>query len=418
MLDLRRLHYVGRVFVVTAALAASAQLALAAGAIRLMRLEPLDVHTDALATSRALGPVQGAALASDISVIVGMALFAVFLSRATLVVRSLGGVHVRYGPRLALLGWLVPVWGLIVPKRIVDDLWRASVPVERLWSGTYPRAPRGSAAAFLCLYLGSWLIAIAGVSDGSALALLLASGLRMASSCAGLLFASGLLLRLDERARSLEVGPRSSSPTPRRAQFAVPLATAAALVVLAGSVLGTVRMVTLPGSLGDEASQPVADAANSEGLPGDAGSSTGPQSQPQAYLLRTPQFTVQLAGQPTTEVRHRKPRGISATMTVTLYQVNTETAQQGVEVLSLPAGNVFTASPTEVLAVFSRGAHYSLVADATGTAGAYSYVDAQPARGDASDLGVRVLVHGGTEIVLWSDAAHFQNLIDGLHILP
>jgi hypothetical protein len=42
--------------------------------------------------------------------------------------------------RWAVLGWLIPVVNLFVPKRILDDTWRASDPEARPWSDGWQRA--------------------------------------------------------------------------------------------------------------------------------------------------------------------------------------------------------------------------------------------------------------------------------------
>jgi hypothetical protein len=42
--------------------------------------------------------------------------------------------------RWAVLGWLIPVVNLFVPKRILDDTWRASDPVAPPWSNGWQRS--------------------------------------------------------------------------------------------------------------------------------------------------------------------------------------------------------------------------------------------------------------------------------------
>ena len=47
----------------------------------------------------------------------------------------------RLAPRWATLGWLVPGANLVIPKRIIDDTWRASDPAVGPWSTAWRQTP-------------------------------------------------------------------------------------------------------------------------------------------------------------------------------------------------------------------------------------------------------------------------------------
>lgn len=410
VLRLKRLRWLSRVFVVVAALAVTAQLALMAGTVRAIRVRDLGALTDPGAGHRALAPFLSAASVGDMSLVVAIVLFAAFLNRATLAVRALGGLDLRYGPRWAVFGWLVPIWGLFVPKRIVDDLWRASVPVERTWSGTHPRAPRGSMAAFVSLYAANLLLRVSSGSIQDAPPLLLvASSMLLASLLAGLVYAAGLTLRLDARARSL--GLDAGRPVPRRVRFAKPLATAAGLVCLTGTVLGSSQMVALPAGL-VPATSPVA-AEDFGTAPGGGTPPSAPSQPPPPFLLRTALFTVSLAGKPVVESDSVKLGTVTAKVTV--YRVSTDTALQGLRVITLPPGAYFEQTPKELLTAFADDMNYSLPTVTNGTIGRYAYAEAHSA-GDGGSVGLRMLVRSGTEVLIWSDGDSFPALVGGLRM--
>ncbi|WP_433698654.1 protein kinase domain-containing protein [Nocardiopsis sp. CA-288880] len=57
--------------------------------------------------------------------------------------------RLRYRPRMAVLGWFVPVGNLWLPKQIADDVWHASSPADR---GGRP-APAGAVHLWWALWL-------------------------------------------------------------------------------------------------------------------------------------------------------------------------------------------------------------------------------------------------------------------------
>jgi hypothetical protein len=401
-----------RVFLVLAAVGVTAQLALMAGTVRAIRVHDLGALTDPEAGHRALAPFLSAARVGDISMFAAIMLFAVFLNRATHAVRALGGLDLRYGPRWALFGWLVPIWGLFVPKRVVDDLWRASVPVERTWSGIQPRAPRGSMAVFVSLYVANLILRVAsGSTQDAAPRLLAASSMLFASLLAGLVYVAGLTLRLDARARSLGLDAGPPAPFPRPVRFAKPLAAAAGLICLTGTVLGSSQMVALPAGLVQAASPDM--VAGSATALGGGRPPSAPTPPPAPFLLRTALFTVSLANKPVVESDSVKLGGVNAT--VTDYRVNTDTAVQGLRVITLPPGTFFAQTPKELLTAFADDMSYSLPTVTNGTIGQYAYAQAHNT-GAGGNIGLRMLVHSGTEVLIWSDGDSFPALVGSLRM--
>jgi Domain of unknown function (DUF4328) len=55
--------------------------------------------------------------------------------------RALEVVGLRMRTRWAVLGWLIPGVNLVVPKRIIDDTWRASDPDADPWSTAWRGSP-------------------------------------------------------------------------------------------------------------------------------------------------------------------------------------------------------------------------------------------------------------------------------------
>ena len=72
------------------------------------------------------GPVVAVSAMAIVAFLLSVLAVGVFLRTAWLTAQRLQVRDLRYGPRWAVFGWFVPVMGLFVPKRIVDDLWRAT----------------------------------------------------------------------------------------------------------------------------------------------------------------------------------------------------------------------------------------------------------------------------------------------------
>lgn len=69
-------------------------------------------------------------------------LFLAWFRRAYDNLVAFGGRELRFAPLWATVGWFVPVLGLVRPKQVMDDLWRASDPALPLRDEAVPGAPR------------------------------------------------------------------------------------------------------------------------------------------------------------------------------------------------------------------------------------------------------------------------------------
>ncbi|WP_129838890.1 protein kinase [Streptomyces sp. RFCAC02] len=81
----------------------------------------------------------------------------IWFARLRAVAGAIAPGRLRHRPSLAVAGWLVPGVNLFVPKRIADDIWRASTPSGRRPAGARP--PRAWWIAWLATFLtwpGFW----------------------------------------------------------------------------------------------------------------------------------------------------------------------------------------------------------------------------------------------------------------------
>jgi hypothetical protein len=73
--------------------------------------------------------------------------------RVRVLAESFAPGRLRYRPRMAVLGWFVPVGHLFLPKQIADDVWHASSPADH--------GGRMAPAGVVHLWWGLWLAALA-----------------------------------------------------------------------------------------------------------------------------------------------------------------------------------------------------------------------------------------------------------------
>jgi hypothetical protein len=213
-------------------------------------------------------------------------LFAVWLRTAYRTAQALGVVDLRYGPWWAAVGWIVPIWHLWVPKRIVDDLWRDATDDLRY-------EPRPT------LMWAWWTLFVVGLVGGRvdadtsggfrffAAVLLLDAVVAVLGGAVVV----GIALRL--AARSRRAGRQLPGSGVLR-QAAVPVAPGAALVavavgvVLVGAATGVTGTAALPTGLAAVAAGP-------------APASDAPEAVFQEQLPFAVQgdgFTIAMPGQP------------------------------------------------------------------------------------------------------------------------
>ncbi|MES0834635.1 protein kinase domain-containing protein [Nocardiopsis tropica] len=77
----------------------------------------------------------------------------VWFLRVRTLAESFAPGRLRYRPRMAVLGWFVPVGNLWLPKQIADDVWHASSPADR--------GGRTAPAGVVHLWWALWLPALA-----------------------------------------------------------------------------------------------------------------------------------------------------------------------------------------------------------------------------------------------------------------
>jgi hypothetical protein len=93
-----------------------------------------------------------AALVLVITGVLAGGLFIWWFHRAYKNLASLGATGLRYGAGWAIGGWFIPLANLVLPKRIANDLWRASDPALPAKSGS--RLAVGSGSFSLQLVVG------------------------------------------------------------------------------------------------------------------------------------------------------------------------------------------------------------------------------------------------------------------------
>ena len=98
---------------------------------------PKGRTTDWAATQAWAGTLAAAQLAI---LVVSVVLLIAFTRRAYRNLPALDVVGLRLSRRWAVIGWLIPVVNLFVPKRLLDDTWRASDPSARPWTDGWQRA--------------------------------------------------------------------------------------------------------------------------------------------------------------------------------------------------------------------------------------------------------------------------------------
>lgn len=98
-------------------------------------------------------------------VVAGVLLIA-WMNRAYRNLPATAVTGLRLGPVWAVAGWFVPVANLVLPKLVMDDLWRANDPLARPRSTGWRTAPAPllSALWWVCLILGTVLLAGAGLA--------------------------------------------------------------------------------------------------------------------------------------------------------------------------------------------------------------------------------------------------------------
>ncbi|MFJ9557320.1 DUF4328 domain-containing protein [Nocardiopsis sp. NPDC101807] len=82
-----------------------------------------------------------------------MAAWTVWFLRVRTLAESFAPGRLRYRPRMAVLGWFVPVGNLWLPKQIADDVWHASSPADQ--------GGRTAPAGVVHLWWALWLPALA-----------------------------------------------------------------------------------------------------------------------------------------------------------------------------------------------------------------------------------------------------------------
>ena len=108
------------------------------------------------------------------AVVVATAMFIGWFVRCYRNLPVLGVTGMRFAPAWSLLGWLVPLVNLVVPKELVDDLWRASDPKLPVRSAgwrlrTVPLRIHLWWACLVCstvlLGIAAWMLAAGTVSE-------------------------------------------------------------------------------------------------------------------------------------------------------------------------------------------------------------------------------------------------------------
>ena len=162
---------------------------------------------------------------------------AVFLRTAYRTAQWLGLGPLRYGPVWAVLGWFTPFVSLVVPGRIVGDLWRASA------SDPARRRPVRLVVTWWCFYLGSTVLIQVGANlyaesdtfaTGPVRVLVIGFALQALAALLSIAVVAGLVLRL--RSTAHRSGRTLPSATPRalvERDQQVPTPAVAALSVVA-----------------------------------------------------------------------------------------------------------------------------------------------------------------------------------------
>ncbi|MCX7621817.1 MAG: DUF4328 domain-containing protein, partial [Acidimicrobiales bacterium] len=121
---------------------------------------------------RGFGLPRTAAFAEILETILfGLALLLVLLTvgwtnRAYRNLPAMSVTGLRFSPEIAAAAWVVPGINLVIPKLILDELWKGSDPDAAPRSSAWraQRAPVLSLVAWVVLVVGAWLAIVAGVS--------------------------------------------------------------------------------------------------------------------------------------------------------------------------------------------------------------------------------------------------------------
>lgn len=234
-------------------------------------------------------------------------LFAVWLRTAWRTAYALRVRDLRYGPGWALVGWIVPLWNLWVPKRIVDDLWSGGTADIR-----YDGKSRLVLVWWITFVVGAAAARVAPAETGGDfrfLSFLLLLDVVLAFLGAAVLLAvtRRLMGRADRAGRPL----RGRAWLPRTAVPLGPgaaLAAAAAAVALAGAFAGVRGTAELPTDLAAAVAD-VADVAE----PAAGGDAPAPAAERLPVAVEGEGFTIAMPGPP---VREEAPATAESVATV------------------------------------------------------------------------------------------------------
>lgn len=187
-------------------------------------------------------------LIGAIGLVTGVA-FVMWLRRIYRNLRALGVRWMRLSPGWAVWAWFVPGFNLIAPKRMLDDIWRATGleaphPIGDRWRrGPVPWWLH----AWWVLFVGAAALLIAGAwidsgldDRGAVLMLVLAAALSLVVLPAAVLVIGGVTRRQEARARYLELEQPEPRHRPRVERRVL------AVVVGVAAAVGTYGMAVWP----------------------------------------------------------------------------------------------------------------------------------------------------------------------------
>jgi hypothetical protein len=319
----------------------------------------------------------------------------VFLNRATRAVLSLGGGPLRYGPRWAAFGFFVPIACLVVPKRVMDDLWVWSVepddrgrPVPRnRWIGWVW-------GVFVTVALLDRLLGMGPTDSGTTALGAVIYAVDLVVPVAAMAYVLMLVRRLEARAAALGLAVPAGVPA-RGQRLAVPLAAVAALVALSGSAVAATRGASVPEGavIAPDVASALADIA--------------PVETP--YTLTAGPVTIQLASEPTREVSREKLSGGTAVNTT--WSVSTPLHDQVVMTYVLPRSMEFTVDARGMLKESARGAKMVLGPMTSGRLGKNAWAQAEVTASDGSTAIWRVLLVGQVRVDVIASQDEMDELV-------
>lgn len=224
-------------------------------------LETAGPGLDLDATDAVADRFDGAVVLYVVSTVLVFVSLAVFLRQAYVAAQRLGVRELRYSPTWALLGWLVPVMALWVPKRIVDDVWRSANARDSSWT------VKDTPGLVTVWWTGVIVTLFASrVAFSNPLLLRLFTILDVLVALLGIAVVLGITRRLASRAAALGSPMKDGDLMAARAPAGAPswtvpvLAVAASVLLLSGTAAATIQGAELPaGAEGSPAA--VADPA-------------------------------------------------------------------------------------------------------------------------------------------------------------